>query len=243
MRFCQWQKFLWVPLEQPGLQREKSRGVQEDDRNRQGKMQRRHRKSGPQAEGGAFSCVVELLLSPRSTYCLNKYFGLFSSIITLVINNQIKPQNRLINLWFNTSVFFFTSHIALFSPHTCKHEHFSAFVATFLWSNCDWGWVCKIPCCRNWKEPSKGGRNSRRNLSGEFSLAGTSSTPALKRSFEYKNIHRWSLIAGSFLLGELVWDLILIRICWVMNIHICRQSKHVQDLCVLCNVRYAHKSG
>lgn len=27
-----------------------------------------------------------------------------------------------------------------------------------------------------------------------------------------------------------------------MNIHICRQSKHVQDLCVLCNVRYAHKS-
>lgn len=27
-----------------------------------------------------------------------------------------------------------------------------------------------------------------------------------------------------------------------MNIHICKQRKHVQDLCVLCNVSYAQKS-
>lgn len=27
-----------------------------------------------------------------------------------------------------------------------------------------------------------------------------------------------------------------------MNIHICKQSKHMQDLCVLCNVRYTQKS-
>lgn len=76
----------------------------------------------------------------------------------------------------------------------------------------------------------------------ETGLAGMGSTPALKKGFKYKNIHRWLLMAGSLLLGELTWDLIVIMTCWVMNIHICKQSKHMQDLCIFCNVRYTQKS-
>lgn len=126
---------------------------------------------------------------------------------------------------------------------------FKCSVVVFLSSNCN----CEARLARSLaaetgrspaKEAGTAGGTSQVNLAWQEWVPPS----PWKGSFKYKNIHRWLHIAGSLLLGELTWDLIVIRICWVMNIRICKQSKHVQDLCVLCNevcagVRHIYRSN